>query len=87
MKNLLEQDLNLRPPDWRAGALPTELTIFCNCYNIMVNIFIGEPPSSWGQEEATVQKCYFDHWYSKWDPNSPVFYLISFTGWVSKTMN
>ena len=25
-KNLLERDLNLRPPDWRAGALPTELT-------------------------------------------------------------
>ena len=25
-KNVLEQDLNLRPPDWRAGALPTELT-------------------------------------------------------------
>ena len=24
--NLLEQDLNLRPPDWRAGALPTELS-------------------------------------------------------------
>ena len=24
--NLLERDLNLRPPDWRAGALPTELT-------------------------------------------------------------
>ena len=24
-KNLLEQDSNLRPPDWRAGALPTEL--------------------------------------------------------------
>ena len=23
--NLLERDLNLRPPDWRAGALPTEL--------------------------------------------------------------
>ena len=25
-KNLLERDLNLRPPDWRAGALPTKLT-------------------------------------------------------------
>ena len=25
-KNLLERDLNLRPPDWRAGVLPTELT-------------------------------------------------------------
>ena len=25
-KNLLERDLNLRPPDWRAGALPTELS-------------------------------------------------------------
>ena len=25
-KNLPEGDLNLRPPDWRAGALPTELT-------------------------------------------------------------
>ena len=25
--NLLERDLNLRPPAWRAGALPTELTI------------------------------------------------------------
>ena len=25
-KNLLEPDVNLRPPDWRAGALPTELT-------------------------------------------------------------
>ena len=24
--NWLERDLNLRPPDWRAGALPTELT-------------------------------------------------------------
>ena len=24
-KNLPERDLNLRPPDWRAGALPTEL--------------------------------------------------------------
>ena len=24
-KNLLERDLNLQPPDWRAGALPTEL--------------------------------------------------------------
>ena len=24
--NLLERDLNLRPPDWRAGALPTELS-------------------------------------------------------------
>ena len=25
-KNLRERDLNLRPPDWRAGALPSELT-------------------------------------------------------------
>ena len=25
-KNLLERDSNLRPPDWRAGALPTELS-------------------------------------------------------------
>ena len=25
-KNLLDRDLNLRPPDWRAGDLPTELT-------------------------------------------------------------
>ena len=25
-KDLRERDLNLRPPDWRAGALPTELT-------------------------------------------------------------
>ena len=25
-KNLLERDLNLRPPDWCAGALPTELS-------------------------------------------------------------
>ena len=25
-KNWLERDLNLRPPDWRAGVLPTELT-------------------------------------------------------------
>ena len=25
-KNWLERDLNLRPPDWRAGALPTELS-------------------------------------------------------------
>ena len=25
-KNWVEQDLNLRPPDWHAGALPTELT-------------------------------------------------------------
>ena len=25
-KNLLERGLNLRPPDWRAGALPTELS-------------------------------------------------------------
>ena len=25
-KNLLERDLNLWPPDWRAGALPTVLT-------------------------------------------------------------
>ena len=24
--NLRERDLNLRPPDWRAGALPTELS-------------------------------------------------------------
>ena len=24
--NLLERDLNLRPPDWSAGALPTELS-------------------------------------------------------------
>ena len=35
-KSWLEWDLNLRPPDWRAGALPTELispvlvvTLFC----------------------------------------------------------
>ena len=25
-ENWLERDLNLRPPDWRAGALPTELS-------------------------------------------------------------
>ena len=25
-KNLLERDFNLRPPDWHAGALPTELS-------------------------------------------------------------
>ena len=25
-KNLLERDLNLQPPDWRAGAPPTELS-------------------------------------------------------------
>ena len=25
-KNWLERDLNLRPPDWRAGALPTQLS-------------------------------------------------------------
>ena len=25
-KKILERDLNLRPPDWRAGALPTELS-------------------------------------------------------------
>ena len=30
-KNWLERDLNLRPPDWRAGALPTELTSDTKC--------------------------------------------------------
>ena len=36
--NLLERDLNLRPPDWRAGAPPTELT---------------SPTFSWGRSEHT----------------------------------
>ena len=33
MKNLLERDLNgLRPPDWRAGALPNELHVHVTNY-------------------------------------------------------
>ena len=34
-KEKFERDLNLRPPDWRAGALPTELT----CPILAVSLF------------------------------------------------
>ena len=45
-KNLLEQDLNLRPPDWRAGALPTELTCPILYWRspYFVNIFVRGAP-------------------------------------------
>ena len=39
--NLLERDLYLRPPDWRTGALPTELTIALYWRSpYFVNIFV-----------------------------------------------
>ena len=41
-ENWLERDLNLRPPDWRAGALPTELSspTLAVSLLIFVNIFV-----------------------------------------------
>ena len=46
-KKLLERDLNLRPPDWRAGAIPTEqssptlaISLFCQ-YLCWINIDIN----------------------------------------------
>ena len=36
-KNLLQRGLNLRPPDWHAGALPTELT----CPILSISLFGG----------------------------------------------
>ena len=40
-KKLLQRDLNLRPPDLRAGALPTELTIAQYWQSpYFVNIFV-----------------------------------------------
>ena len=39
MKNLLERDLNLRPPDWRAGALPTELHVHVTSPILAVSLF------------------------------------------------
>ena len=56
--NLLERDLNLRPPDWRASALPTELTSpILVVY--FVNIFVrggggGASQKSWNHETMTL---------------------------------
>ena len=55
-KNWLERDLNLRPPDWSAGALPTELysvtkspvNLFQVTLNKLIKIIIKQnQPSNW----------------------------------------
>ena len=49
-KHLLERDLNLRPPDWRAGALPTELpcpTLAVGLPILSISLFVGASQKSW----------------------------------------
>ena len=40
-KNWLERDLNLQPPDWRAGALPTELSSPTVAVSLFCQYFFG----------------------------------------------
>ena len=57
-KNLLEQDLKLRPPDWRAGALPTSPIL---AVSLFVNIFVQRAPVRshetlyWDRAQVTIQ--------------------------------
>ena len=55
-ENWLERDLNLRPPDWRTGALPTELSsptlavsLFCQylCSGAPVIFNVSWPHKTW----------------------------------------
>ena len=48
-ENWLERDLNLRPPDWRAGALPTELSspTIGGFPILSISLFGGASQKSW----------------------------------------
>ena len=50
-KNWLERDLNLRPPDWRAGALPTELHVTSPTFILAVSLFC-QIKNSWTSWES-----------------------------------
>ena len=59
--NILERDSNLRPPDWRAGALPTQLTPWGGLPILSISLFGGAPVKSdetiycpWARDHAQV---------------------------------
>ena len=51
-KNLLERDLNLRPRDWRAGALPTELTSHILAVSLFCQYLCSERGGGQGSQKS-----------------------------------